>query len=104
MKLLLYFSTLVLCLFLFSLFVKPEAFPASEVHIRISEKGLMRARTPQTSVEAYIDIIRDKIDNGKVVVIISANSWQEEDVEKLKSRILNEFDNKRLEFKLIYSS
>ncbi|QPB85848.1 hypothetical protein CWC22_022880 [Pseudoalteromonas rubra] len=104
MKPVLYFSTLVLCLFLFSLFVKPETLPVSEVHIRLAEKGLMRARTPQPSIEAYIGKIREKITSSKVMVVISANSWQEKDVEKLKIRILNEFDNKRIEFKLIYSS
>ncbi|KAF7781197.1 hypothetical protein PRUB_b0342 [Pseudoalteromonas rubra] len=104
MKPLLYFSTLVLCLFLFSLFVKPEALPASEVHIRLSEKGLMKARKSQPGIEAYIGKIREKITSGKVVVIISANSWQEKEVEKLKNSLLNEFDNKRIKFELIYSS
>ncbi|MEC4088081.1 hypothetical protein [Pseudoalteromonas rubra] len=104
MKPLLYFSTLVLCLFLFSRFIKPEALPASEVHIKLSEKGLMRARTPQPTIEAYVDEIRDKITVSKVKVVISANSWQEAEVEKLKSRLLNEFDNQRIQFQLIYSS
>lgn len=75
MKPLIYLFSLVLCVFFFSQFFKPEAIPASEVHIRLSEKGLMRARTPQPSIEAYIGKIREKITSGKVVVIISANSW-----------------------------
>lgn len=64
----------------------------------------MKANDPKTSIDSYLKEVEEKAANGKVKVIISANSWQVRDVEKLTNKLLKKFGAQKIQVQYIYSS
>ncbi|MBO9492467.1 hypothetical protein J7384_19120 [Endozoicomonas sp. G2_1] len=76
-----------------------------EIHIKLSERGLLKPIKPQPPIENVITKIQTLLEqHKKVTILVSANVGQEAVVKSTKNKIIEQTKLDLSNFKVIYSS